>query len=66
MKSEQKTKKEGKSQEKHTHLLISVHIGCQVPMCVSNLLPGHAFKLFPINESDLLGCCERVSGAQKA
>lgn len=33
--------------------------------CVK-LVPGHAFKSFPTNESDLFACCERVSGAQKA
>lgn len=47
-----------KKKKKNRHPTISV----QVWLFVLNLLPVHAFKLFPMNESNLLA----VSRAQKA
>lgn len=40
---------------------ICVQVWCQEPMCVFSLLPEHAFKSFPINESDLLAVVRELA-----
>lgn len=53
-----------KRKNKPTHPTISVTVWSQVSVFVLHLLPGHACKLFPANEGDLLAVVRELPGTE--